>query len=200
MNDVYQTIKAPSEGLFKDRQSRFLAFAFPVETEEEVKEKLKNIKKQYHDARHWVYAFVLGADKTVFRYSDDGEPANSSGPPVYNTIKSFDLTNVLVIVVRYFGGKKLGVPGLVNAYKTAAGEALSNAQIIQLNKEVVLRLDFSYPVMNRVMYILKKEQVRIVSQDFAESCSLVFSVKLSQEEKITALMSNIGVRVSAPSN
>ena len=142
MNDIYKTIAKPSEGFFKDRGSKFYAFAFPVSTDDDVSLFREQIKKKYHDARHHVYAFVMGINKDKYRASDDGEPANSSGPPVLNAIKSFDLTNVLVIVVRYFGGKKLGIPGLINAYRTAAEDALSNAQIIEKTAGTKISLSF----------------------------------------------------------
>ncbi len=195
MSDFYKTIKEPSEGFFKDRLSKFYAFAFPVETEEKAKEYLKDIKKKYHDARHHVYAFVLGADMSDFRYSDDGEPANSSGPPVFNAIKSFDLTNVIIIVVRYFGGKKLGVPGLVNAYRTAAEYALENAEIIQKTRKNKLILTFHYNLMNRVMYIIDKQNADIVKQKFSENCYIECVIRKSKTEELKNLLTKYGVKV-----
>ncbi len=195
MSDFYKTIKEPAEGFFKDRLSKFYAFAFPVETEEQAKEYHKEIKKKYHDARHHVYAFVLGADMSNFRYSDDGEPANSSGPPVFNAIKSFELTNVLIIVVRYFGGKKLGVPGLINAYRTAAEYALENAEIIQKTRKNKLILTFQYNLMNRVMYIIDKQNADIVKQEFSENCYIECAIRKSKTEELKNLLTKYGVKV-----
>lgn len=194
MSDFYKTIKASSEGFFKDRMSKFYAFAYPVLDEEEIKKHQKELRKKFHDARHHVYAFILGADSSDFRYSDDGEPSNSSGPPVYNAIKSFDLTNVLVVVVRYFGGKKLGVSGLINAYRSSAEDALSNAEIIEKTKEAVLKLNFHYNLMNRVMYILNKENARILSQDFTEHCFINCAIRESKKEQLENMLANIGVK------
>ncbi len=195
MSDFYKTIKNPSEGVFKDRLSKFYAFAFPVENEEQIKEYQKELKKKYHDARHHVYAFVLGAEMNDFRYSDDGEPANSSGPPVYNAIKSFDVTNVLVVVVRYFGGKKLGVPGLINAYRTAAEYALENAEIIQKTRKNTLILRFPYNLMNRVMYLIDKGDADIVKQEFSEDCYIECAVRKSKTEELANLLKKYGVMV-----
>lgn len=128
--DEYLTISKPSEGLFKDRGSKFLAFAYPVSSEDEIKEIQEHLRSEYHDARHHCYAYMLGKDKNVFRANDDGEPSSTAGKPILGQIKSYDLTNILIVVIRYFGGTKLGVSGLINAYKTAAEEALKNAKII----------------------------------------------------------------------
>ncbi|MBN2891807.1 MAG: YigZ family protein [Bacteroidales bacterium] len=195
MDDIYKTISAPSEGFFKDRLSKFYAFAYPVNNEEQIREIQKELRKKFHDARHHVYAFILGKEKENFRYSDDGEPANSSGPPVLNAIKSFDLTDILVVVIRYFGGKKLGVPGLINAYRTAAEEALTNAKILEQQSETTLTLNFEYSQINRVMYILKKEEINIISQNFSQSCEIKCSVRDSKFEEIKKFLDNIGVEV-----
>ena len=172
----YKTIAKPSEGFFKDRNSKFYAFAFPVENENQISEIRNNLRKKYHDARHHVYAFVLGEDKNIFRASDDGEPHNSSGPPVLNAIKSFDLTNILVVVVRYFGGKKLGIPGLINAYRTAAEDALNNAEIIEKTPVTSLKLSFGFDKMNDVMKYIKQNDLKILNQDYSDNCVILIEV------------------------
>jgi len=176
MADQYKTIKEYAEGSFKDRGSRFLAFAYPVYNELEINKFRAELKKKFYDARHHVYAFYIGVEDPVFRASDDGEPSNSSGPPVLGQIRSFGLTNILIVVVRYFGGTKLGVPGLINAYKSAAFDAITNAQIITKNIEVKLIIEFQYADINSVMRILKNDGVRIISQNFDLNCSIELSV------------------------
>lgn len=175
--DQYLTIKIPAEGTYKEKGSKFLAFAYPVFDEEDVKELLKKAKKKYYDARHHVYAFRLGADLKNYRYSDDGEPSNSSGPPVMGQIRTYGLTNILIIVVRYFGGIKLGVSGLINAYKSAAGDAIENANIIKRFEEDIFTINFTYAEMNTVMKILKEENPNRLSQDFGNNCSIKLSIR-----------------------
>lgn len=177
MTDTYKTIKDKSEGFFKDRGSKFFAFAFPIENEDEANNHRAELKKKFHDARHHVYAFNIGAENPTFRASDDGEPANSSGPPVLGQIRSYELTNILIVVVRYFGGTKLGVPGLINAYKSAAIDAIENAQIIEKTIEQSLVIEFEYPHMNEAMRLSKGEGIRIASQNFEISCSMELMVK-----------------------
>ncbi|NJO90137.1 MAG: YigZ family protein [Chloroflexia bacterium] len=177
MIDTYKTIKTVSEGVFKDRGSKFFAFAFPVENENEINEYRAELRKKYYDARHHVYAFHIGAENPIFRASDDGEPANSSGPPVLGQIRSSELTNILVVVVRYFGGTKLGVPGLINAYKSAALDAIENAEIIEKIIEQSLKVEFEYPHMNEAMRLTKADGIRIASQSFEISCNMELMVK-----------------------
>ncbi len=180
MQDTYKTIKKPAEGFFKDRGSKFYAFAFPVKSENEVNEHRTALRKKFHDARHHVYAFYLGIKQPVYRSSDDGEPANSSGPPILGQIKSFGLTDILVVVIRYFGGTKLGIPGLINAYKTAAADALNNAQIIEKTISQKLSFTFDYPVMNDIMRMTKDNDIKIRKQEFLESCFLELDIKISK--------------------
>ncbi|PLX15040.1 MAG: YigZ family protein [Salinivirgaceae bacterium] len=182
--DLYRTIKSPSKGSFKDRGSKFFAFAYPIETEDEFKENMQVLKKEYHDARHHVYAFRLGSDKKTYRASDDGEPSNSSGPPVLGQIQSYDLTNVMIVVVRYFGGTKLGVPGLINAYRSAAADAIENAKIIEKTEEKTVRIQFEYPDMNNVMRIIKDQDLNIINQDFQLACIIDLSVRLRDIEQV----------------
>jgi uncharacterized YigZ family protein len=182
--DLYRTIKMPSKGEFKDRGSKFFSFAYPIETEEEFKENLQDLKKEYHDARHHVYAFRLGCDKKTFRASDDGEPSNSSGPPVLGQIQSYDLTNIMIVVVRYFGGTKLGVPGLINAYRTAAADAIENAKIIEKTETKTVRIQFEYPDMNNVMRIIKDQDLNVINQDFQLNCIIDLSVRLRDIDQV----------------
>ena len=176
-NDIYKTISSQSEGFYKDKGSKFYAFAYPVYSEEEVKEIQKKLRKKYHDARHHCYAFRLGADKKTFRSSDDGEPANSSGPPILGQIQSKDLSNILIVVVRYFGGTKLGIPGLIKAYRTAALDAINNAKIISKTENTVFKIDFDYAVMNSVMRIIKEEKLELLNQKSDLTCEITLSVR-----------------------
>ncbi|MEM7087021.1 MAG: YigZ family protein [Bacteroidota bacterium] len=183
--DTYQTIiKASDESLFKDRGSKFYGYAFPVTSEEEIKTQIENLKKQHHTARHWCYAWQLGMEYDTYRANDDGEPSNSAGMPIYGQLQSFDVTNVLVVVVRYFGGTKLGVGGLVQAYKTAAQMALENSTIIQKTINVHFLLKFDYPEMNVVMRIIKDEKIKIVKQQMELSCELEIAVRKKDCERI----------------
>lgn len=177
--DAYSSIAAPSEGLYKDNGSRFIALAYPVETEEEVKAIVAGLRKQYHDARHHCYAYRLGYKGDVFRSSDDGEPSGSAGRPILGQIDSAGLSDVLVVVVRYFGGIKLGIPGLIRAYKTSTADALAQAQVVEKIAGVWLRLSFGYESMNAVMKVLKEMDLPQRAQDFGQQCSLEVRVRLS---------------------
>lgn len=178
-SDVYKTIESESKGFYSEKGSKFISYAFPVKNETEVKEYLHELKKKYFDARHHVYAFIIGFDQSFYRASDDGEPANSSGIPVLGQIRSFGLTNTLIIVVRYFGGTKLGVPGLINAYKTAAYDAISNAKIIEKTINDSIKLLFSYDEMSFVMKTIKDFDADILLQNFLESCEIEISIRQS---------------------
>jgi len=175
--DIYQTISEPSEGFYKDKGSKFYAFAFPVYSEDEIKAIQKNLRKKYHDARHHCYAFRLGADKKIYRSSDDGEPANSSGPPILGQIQSKDLSNILIVVVRYFGGTKLGIPGLIKAYRTAALDAINNGKIISKTENIKFKIEFEYPEMNSVMRIIKEENLDLINQKSELNCEITLSVR-----------------------
>lgn len=179
--DTYKTIEFPSEEiLFKEKGSKFFGYSFPIETEEEVKDILIEIKKQHHSARHWCYAYKIGIENVQYRVNDDGEPSNSAGQPIYGQILSFDLTNVLVIVVRYFGGVKLGVGGLMQAYKATANLSLENANIIEKTIEVSFKLIFEYPHLNKVMRLIKQMQLTIANQKMEMNCELLITVKKSE--------------------
>lgn len=184
MPDSYKTIIRESQGLFKDRGSRFLGFAFPVCSESEAEAHIARLRKAYHDARHVCYAYRLGPEGERYRANDDGEPSNSAGQPILRQIKSADLTDVLVAVVRYFGGSLLGVSGLINAYKTATYEALRDAEIVERLVENRISLSFSYELLNEVMRIVKEEDIEIVQRDFTATCRLTVNVRKSQTDTV----------------
>ncbi|MCM1532404.1 MAG: YigZ family protein [Bacteroides sp.] len=188
-DDTYLTLAAPAQGLYKEKGSKFLAFAYPVETEQEIKDLIEKLRKEYYDARHHCYAYVLGSRQEVYRANDDGEPSSTAGKPIHGQILSFGLTNVLVVVVRYFGGTKLGTSGLINAYKTATNDALAQAETVE---KVVMRaygLRFPYEQMNQVMRIVKDLRLQVLGQEADSECRMRVSVRLSEcvrfEEKFT---------------
>lgn len=178
--DTYLTISSASQGIYKEKGSKFLAFAFPIFSEEEFKTHLTQIKKDYHDARHHCYAFKLGLTENEYRYSDDGEPNNSAGKPIYGQFLSKNLTNVGIVVVRYFGGTKLGVGGLVTAYKEAAADALNNAEIIEQTVNNFYQITFDYGVMSEVMNFIKKHELNVSKQVFENTCLIEFSVRQTE--------------------
>jgi len=182
--DTYLTIEGKSEGLYKEKGSKFIALAYPVSSEDEIKLILSGLRKEYHDARHYCYAYRLGADKKKFRANDDGEPANSAGQPILGQIKSNNLTNVVVIVIRYFGGKLLGVSGLINAYRTAAADALSHTRIINKTVSDLYELTFAYTIINDIMRLIEEEKLTIVKQTFEADCTIIISVRLGKSEAI----------------
>ena len=186
--DAYQSIEGPSEGLFKDNSSRFIALAYPVETEAQVREIVSGLRKEYHDARHHCYAYRLGYKRDVFRASDDGEPSGSAGRPILGQIDALGLSDVLVVVVRYFGGIKLGIPGLIRAYKSSTADALSRARVVEKIAARRYRLQFDYLSMNAVMKVLKDMELPQRGQQFGESCSLEVRVRLSVVEDFTKRM------------
>lgn len=187
----YRTIAAPSKGSYKEKGSRFLSFVFPVATEDDVKEKLALLRKEYHDARHHCYAYRLGPGQSAFRTNDDGEPSGTAGRPIYGQILSNDLTRILIVVIRYFGGIKLGVPGLIHAYRSAAKDALENASVI--NKAVLeeYAVVFKYMTMNNVMRILKEENACILRQEFGDECRIEFSIGKNCGKKISERLKKI---------
>lgn len=189
--DTYKTIsKASPEILFKDRGSKFFGFAFPVTTEDQIKEHLDRLKKEHYNARHWCYAWQLGKNYENYRANDDGEPSNSAGMPIYGQLQSFEVTDVLVVVVRYFGGTKLGVGGLIKAYKTAAQMALEASHIVKRTINEHFYLQFEYPEMNTVMRILKDENLHIVDQKMELNCQIEISVRKKDANRIFELFEN----------
>lgn len=180
--DTFLTLAEPSQGLYKEKGSKFLAFAYPVETETQIKAHLETLRKEYYDARHHCYAYVLGTKQETYRVNDDGEPSGTAGRPIHGQILSRRLTDILVVVVRYFGGTKLGTSGLINAYKTATADALQQAKI---EERIVMRhheVRFPYEEMNKVMRIVKDLQLKILGQEAGERCELRFAVRQAQEE------------------
>jgi len=187
----YFTIEKKSTGLYKEKGSKFISIAIPVKTEEQIKNTLEQIKKEYHDARHHCYAWRLGEDYSKYRYNDDGEPSSTAGKPIFGQIKSFNLTNILIIVVRYFGGTKLGVSGLIKAYKEAATDAINNNTIIKKNLKQSYRIEFNYDNTNIVMRNIKENYIDIINQEFNESCSLDFDVDIDKSDEIINKLNKI---------
>ena len=177
MSDTYKTITSPSEGTYKEKGSKFLSFAIPVYTVEEVKELIKNYKKEYYDARHVCYAYILGAERKDWRANDDGEPSGTAGRPILGQINSHELTNILVVVVRYFGGILLGTGGLTTAYKEAAADALNQAEIVEKTVDETISINFDYVLMNDVMRVIKDTNAHILNQGYENNCSLKLSIR-----------------------
>ena len=189
--DSYKTIiQASKEGLFKDRGSKFYGYAFPVTNEEEIKEKIELLKKQHYNARHWCYSWQLGKNYDHYRANDDGEPSNSAGMPIYGQLQSFNVTNILVVVVRYFGGTKLGVGGLIKAYKNAAKLALENSIIIYKTIDEVFLIKFEYPEMNTIMRIIKDENISIINQKMELDCQFIISIRKKEAIRIFKIFEN----------
>ena len=183
-SDKYKEIKSATTGVYKEKGSKFIAYSFPVHSEENVKEKIEEIKKLEHSARHHCYAYILKPDKSAQRANDDGEPSSTAGKPILGQILSNDLTNILIVVVRYFGGVKLGVPGLIRSYKTAALDAISNSEIITKIIKEQFAVSFKYPQMNEVMRLVKEYNLEVVNTDFQIECNLIFAVAKRKSEEV----------------
>lgn len=197
----YKTIKGSSKGYYKEKGSKFIALAYPIENEEQFKEVYLSVKKEYHDARHHCFAYRIYPENESVRSSDDGEPSGTAGKPILNQLYSSELFNLIVIVVRYFGGTKLGVSGLINAYKLATQDAITNADIKLIHISRNLRLEFKYPLMNDIMRIVKQEDLTIVDQDFQLDCMINIEVKKSVFEKVYMRFNNLrGVNVKELKN
>lgn len=185
-SDLYKTIEVPSEEvLYKEKNSKFFSYTFPIKNEEDVKFYIEEIKKQHHNARHWCYAYQLGTEpeKIYYRANDDGEPSNTAGMPIYGQIQSFEVTNILVVVVRYFGGIKLGVGGLITAYRTSAQLALQESKIIEKTIDKNFIIQFEYKDMNKVMRVIKEKSLSIISQTLELTCEIELSIRRSQFQK-----------------
>lgn len=192
INDTYKTINTPGEKvLFKDRNSKFFGYTFPITSEEEVKQIIEHLKKQHHSARHWCYAWQIGNENIRYRSNDDGEPSNSAGQPIYGQIQSFEVTNILIVVVRYFGGVKLGVGGLINAYRTAAQQALLASKIVEKTININFVIIFEYKDMNKVMRIIKENDLNITKQDLTLDCKIYISVRKKIVDKIKGVFSSL---------
>ena len=191
-SDTYLTIDEPSkEAIFKDKGSKFIAYAFPLTSENEVNSHIQFLKNEHHKARHWCYAWRIGVDSPKYRANDDGEPNNSAGQPIYGQILSFKLTNILVVVVRYFGGTKLGVGGLINAYKTAANLTLQNSKILNKTIDIYYNLKFDYIDMNKVMRLVKEKKLKIKSQTMDLDCNYTISVRKNDAIQVKRAFENL---------
>jgi uncharacterized YigZ family protein len=190
-SDTYLTIKAFSQGLYKEKGSRFIALAYPVTTQEEIKNILDNIRREHHSARHHCFAWMLGQERQTFRANDDGEPSGSAGKPILGQINSFELTNILIVVVRYFGGKLLGVSGLINAYRSAAESAIKESEIIEQYIQDYYDLIFPYSSINDVMKVIKDEDINMSKQKFENECRLTINFRSSARERILNSLSRI---------
>lgn len=183
-SDIYKTIAVASKGYFTEQKSKFISYAIPVQTPEEVKEKIDAYRKQYYDARHVCWAYMLGADRLQFRINDDGEPSSTAGKPILGVINSQGLTDVLIVVIRYFGGIKLGTSGLIAAYRATAFDAITNAEIIEKTVNEVLSVEFSYPFLNHVMRIVKEMNPQILVQKFDMNCEMSLQIRRSERGKL----------------
>ena len=191
MSDTYLTIQDKSEGIYTEKRSKFLAFAHPVETIDEIKDLLTDYKKKYYDARHVCYAYMLGPERTDFRVNDDGEPSSTAGKPILGQINSRELTNLLVVVISYIGGVKLGTSGLIVAYREAAAEALSAATVIEKTIEETVTFTFPYVMMNSVMRVVKELNPRIVEQKYDETCIITLAIKRSMAPMLEERLNNL---------
>ena len=191
MTDEYKTISGTSEGYYTEKRSKFLAFAHHVDTLDEVKELVAGYRKKYYDARHVCYAYMLGAERLEFRANDDGEPSSTAGKPILGQINSNELTNILIVVVRYYGGVNLGTSGLIVAYREAAADAIAHANIETRQVEEIVKYSFAYPQMNDVMRIVKDMNPRIVSQTFENTCDIVLSIRKSEAEQLRSRLAKL---------
>ena len=200
LKDSYLAIAEPAEAIYKERSSKFLAYAYPVESEEEIKELLDALRKEYYDATHHCYAYRLGPQGEVFRANDDGEPSGTAGKPILGQLLSADLTNCLVVVVRYFGGTKLGVSGLIQAYKESTADVIAVSKIIEKTVDRVIKIDFSYISMNGVMRVIKEMSPRIDEQVFDNLCTMTLRIRESEADMLIAKLEKVeGVTVEVKS-
>jgi len=191
VEDTYKTVSGKSEGLYKEKGSKFIALAYPVTSEDEVKEILASLRKEYHDARHHCYSYIIGFKGEHWRANDDGEPSGTAGRPIHGQILSFSLTNTLIVVIRYFGGTKLGVSGLINAYKTSAADALNNAQIVVNTVKDIYKITFGYLAMNDIMKLVKEENLGLMEQNFDTSCFITVGIRQTRTESVLGKIEKI---------
>ena len=189
--DTYRTIKQVAEGYYSEKRSRFISYAIPVRTLEEVKERLREYRKRYFDARHVCWAYMLGPDRSTFRANDDGEPSSTAGKPILGQINSTELTDILIVVVRYFGGIELGTSGLIVAYRTAAAEAIAAAEIEERTVDVDVTIAFEYPFLNGVMRVVKEENPTVVSQRFEMDCEMTLRIRAGSAERLRQRLSKV---------
>lgn len=197
MSDFYRTLRASAAGIYKEKMSKFLSFAEPVSTAEEAKAVIRHYQKEYHDARHVCWAYMIGAARAEFLSNDNGEPSGTAGKPILGQINSFELTNIVIVVVRYFGGIKLGTSGLIAAYREAAAEAIRSGEIIECHEQGMITFTFPYLGMNEVMRLVKTERLTIVSQQFDNLCSMTIRVNVDDLPRVRALVAEVsGVSIS----
>lgn len=189
--DEFRTIKSKSEGIYKEKGSKFIALAYPVKNEQEIKAIQQELRKEFYDARHHCFAYRLGPNKEKFRANDDGEPSGSAGKPILGQLLSLDLTDILVVVIRYFGGTKLGVSGLINAYRTSTRDALDDASILTKTQQKKYKIRFDYVQLNGVMKIVKEDQPKIIFQEFEMDCQMTLSIRVSEADKLESKLSKI---------
>lgn len=196
MSDFYKTLKGPCEGLYKEKMSKFISFAHPVNTAEGAKEIIKRYQKEYFDARHVCWAYMIGAARTEYQSNDNGEPSGTAGKPILGQINSFELTNVVIVVIRYFGGIKLGTSGLIVAYREAAAEAIRNGEIIECHEQAFVEFLFPYLAMNDVMKVIKNSDVEIMEQIFDNSCQMKLAIRADHADALRTRLADIdGVSV-----
>ncbi|MEG1545501.1 MAG: YigZ family protein [Tannerellaceae bacterium] len=194
-NDCYKTICQPAEGYYTEKRSRFISYAIPIQTVEEAKEQLDRYRKQYYDARHVCWAYMLGADRTIFRSNDDGEPSSTAGKPILGQINSNELTDILIIVIRYFGGIELGTSGLIVAYRTAAAEAIAAAEIEERTVDEEITVTFEYPYLNGIMRIVKEDNPAVLSQTFDMDCEMTLRIRQSEATRLKARLLKVETAV-----
>ena len=190
-SDIYKTIASTSQGIFKEKGSRFVSFAVPISSQEEIKPIIDKIRKEHHEARHHCYAYIIGHERIIWRVNDDGEPSGTAGRPILGQINSFGLTNIIIVVSRYFGGTLLGVSGLINAYRSAAGSALRNAELTEKTVNEYYKITYPYISMNDVMKILKEENIGQSEQSFDIECHILLNFRVSVKEKVLNRLSRI---------
>lgn len=193
MTDLYRTVRNRTEGLYKEKGSKFLSFAMPVQNVDEIKELLSGFRKEYYDARHVCYAYVLGADRKEWRANDDGEPSGTAGKPILGQINSKELTNVLVVVVRYFGGILLGTGGLITAYKEASADALNKAEVVEKTVDRQISIHFEYPLMNEVMRIVKDTGAQVLEQGYDQDCNMTLNIRLQDVPELVGKLEKLKV-------
>jgi len=191
MSDFYKTIEGISDGLYKEKMSKFISFAIPVSSTEDAKEIIKQYQKEYYDARHVCWAYMIGTDRTEFNTNDNGEPSGTAGKPILGQINSFELTNILIVVIRYFGGIKLGTSGLIVAYRAAAADAITNGKIIECHEQAQLEFTFPYLSMNDVMKLIKETEVKVISQDFDNLCRMIIENRADSIPELRTRIENI---------
>lgn len=191
MNDIYRTIAVENKAIYTEKRSKFIAYAFPIDSVDDIKSNIDKLKKEYYDARHVCWAYMLGADRSEFRANDDGEPSGTAGKPILGQINSNELTNILIAVVRYFGGIKLGTSGLIVAYREAAAEVIAGAEIVEKTVDCQVSFEFEYPFMNDVMKIVKDMEPAIVIQSYDMDCSMTLEIRKARYDELMSRLKKV---------